>query len=180
MKKVGVAAEILSMSSSFFSKNAFEKFNLPFALNINIEDLEEQYFKAQHQYHPDRLKASGKAQEEATALYAAAFNEAYQILKDPLKRADHLLKCLGWLFSSDENLGADQDPQLLTLMMDFNEKIEEAVTEDAKKNLDDFLQQEIHHAWNNLESSLDKHDKNNAVRSFMKLKYLQRLKQNLK
>lgn len=159
--------------------NAFEKFNLPFALNINLEDLEQRYFKAQHQYHPDRLKVSEVAPENATADYAAAFNEAYQLLKDPLKRADHLLKCLGWL-ASDENLGGAQDPKLLAFMMNLNERIEDVVTEEAKKNLSCFLENEIQQSWNELESSIANQDKGNAVTLLTKLKYLKRLKLNLK
>ncbi len=167
------------MSKDFFSKNAFEKFNLPLALTINLEELEDQYFKAQYTYHPDRLKASGKVVDEITSLYAAAFNEAYQLLKDPLTRADHLLHCLGWL-SSNETLEGNQDSHLLTFMMDLNEKIDEAVTEDAKKNLDHFIGKEIQTTWKDLENSLDLQNKTMAIKCFMKLKYLQRLKQNLK
>ncbi len=179
MKKVAVGVETLSMSSDFFSKNSFEKFDLPLNLNIDLEDLEQRYFKAQHHYHPDRLRTSNISSENTITDYAAAFNEAYQILKDPLKRADHLLKCLGWLVS-DETLGSKQDPHLLTFMMELNEKIEGAITEEEKKQLESFLENEIHHSWQALENSIDKQDKDMALTCFMKLKYLHRLHLNLK
>jgi molecular chaperone HscB len=179
MKKGGVDVGNLSMSSPFFSLNAFEKFNLPFALDINLEDLEQQYFKAQQQYHPDRLKMHKDSQEDITTHYAEAFNEAYQTLKDPLKRAEHLLKCLGWL-TSEEHLPANQDPKLLTFMMELNDKIEDAITPEKKQNLAGFLQREMKKSWDSLERFISSQDKNEALTFFFNLKYLNRLQTNLK
>lgn len=179
MKKDVVDVGNLSMSSPFFSMNAFEKFDLPFTLNINLEALEQRYFKAQHQYHPDRLQVSNGSQDNASTEYAAAFNEAYQVLKDPLKRANHLLKCLGWL-ATDAPLQSGQDPKLLAFMMELNEKIEAAVTAEEKENLAGFLQDEIHQAWDGLENAIEMQEKSKAVNLLTRLTYLHRLKLNLK
>ncbi len=164
------------MSSTLFVPNAFEKFKLPTTLNINLEDLEQRYFKAQQEHHPDRHRSSASHQENNVA--AAAFNEAYQILKDPLKRAAHLLKCLGWI-DPVENPETQQDSALLFLMMELNEKIEKATTVEEKQTLTSFLKEEIQKNWTDLENSIEKNDKANSLSLLNRLTYLSRLQQNL-
>lgn len=164
------------MSSTLFVPNAFEKFKLPTTLNINLEDLEQRYFKAQQEHHPDRHRSSASHPESNVA--AAAFNEAYQILKDPLKRAAHLLKCLGWI-DPVENSETQQDSTLLFLMMELNEKIEKATTVEEKQSLASFLKEEIRKSWIELENYIEKNDKISSLSLFNRLTYLNRLQQNL-
>ncbi len=176
MKKVVAGVGNLFMSSTFFVSNAFEKFKLPVTLNVNLENLEQSYFKAQQEHHPDRHRSFINIEE--SSLKAAAFNEAYQILKDPLKRATHLLKCLGWI-DSVENSETQKDSTLLVLMMELNERIEKATSDEEKQKLASFLKEEIQKNWTALENSVEKKDKENSLSLLNRLTYLKRLQQNL-
>ena len=73
----------------------FARFGLQPALDLDIGDLEARYFDMQRRFHPDRF-ATRSARERALSLqHASNFNEAYEILKEPLSRAEYLLELRG-------------------------------------------------------------------------------------
>jgi len=75
--------------------NAFETFGLPPKYNINLLDLENRHRRALSFVHPDLFVKKTAQERTAAATVAMKFNESYQILKDPLKRAAELLKSRG-------------------------------------------------------------------------------------
>ncbi|WP_198022288.1 Fe-S protein assembly co-chaperone HscB [Candidatus Odyssella acanthamoebae] len=89
MKRGDVVAESRSMS------NAFETFGLSPKYNIDLLDLENRHRRALSFVHPDLFVTKTAQERTAAASLAVKFNESYQILKDPLKRAAELLKSHG-------------------------------------------------------------------------------------
>lgn len=94
MKKVVVAVENLSMF------DAFQIFSLSPSYQIDMEELTQTYFRLQDQNHPDRFINSTLAEKEQAESRGAEINRAYQLLKDPLTRADLLLSA----FKKDPSL----------------------------------------------------------------------------
>jgi molecular chaperone HscB len=70
--------------------NFFTLLNLPESFAVDAKLLEVNYFAAQREFHPDRVGNSFEAMQQGANL-----NEAYGTLKDPFKRAVHLLKLHG-------------------------------------------------------------------------------------
>ena len=108
--------------------------NIAPAFDIDLEELEAKYFKAQRQYHPDRF--IGKSAEERTAALARSMdvNQAYEALKNPLKRAQHLLKLQGVTVGTD-NDSIKPAPALLMEIMELQEQFEDAQDPQAHNRL---------------------------------------------
>lgn len=105
--------------------NPFELFNLSSSFQLDLIQLQQAYLKAQTQYHPDRL-INASAQDKLEAhIKSAAINDAYNILKNPIKRAQACLQLL-----SIPIPGAVQhtvsDPELFMHIMEVREEIENA------------------------------------------------------
>lgn len=87
MKKAVAAAANLSTSDMDY----FSLLDLPPAFTIDAQQLESSYFKKQRQFHPDRFVGK-PAEERQHALHQSMdINQAYETLKNPLKRAQYLL-----------------------------------------------------------------------------------------
>jgi DnaJ-domain-containing protein 1 len=76
--------------------NAFELLDLPMSFNVNVQGLEENYEHAQKQIHPDKWAAFPVLIRQSSQGLAARLTQAYQTLKDPVRRGEHLLILKGY------------------------------------------------------------------------------------
>ena len=58
---------------------------------MEIDNLNHQYRILQKTCHPDRFIDSTDAEKKQSLLKSAEINDAYQTLKDPIKRASHII-----------------------------------------------------------------------------------------
>ena len=65
----------------------FRLFGLPMGFELDRAALDERWKALQRQAHPDRFAAQGAAAQRVAMQWSVRINEAYQRLKDPLKRA---------------------------------------------------------------------------------------------
>ncbi|MEZ5690953.1 MAG: Fe-S protein assembly co-chaperone HscB [Rickettsiales bacterium] len=94
----------------------FSLFNLNPAFDIDISNLESEYFKAQRLFHPDRFIGKS-AEEKIQALQKSAdINKAYDVLKNPLKRAQHLLELQGIIVGTDKDSVKPANELLMEVM----------------------------------------------------------------
>ena len=106
----------------------FDVFGLPRAFGLEVAALEKQYRSLSLQLHPDRISPSADARERRLALErTTALNDAYQVLKDPVRRAFYLLKLAG-VDLDREDLGTQKDMPLSFLeeVMERREALSEA------------------------------------------------------
>lgn len=90
-----------------FSKNYFELFGLPVTFVIDTQALRDRYRDVQRVVHPDRF-AGGSEQERRLSMQGAAqINEAYETLRDPLRRARYLLELHGVEMGPDHETTKD-------------------------------------------------------------------------
>jgi len=146
--------------------NQFELMGVDIKFNLDPVALEYAYFEAQAQTHPDRF-VSASAQEKLYASQNSVYlNKAYQTLKDPLKRAEHLLELNGFPTQAQTT----QDPVLLIELMKLQERLEQnpEKTRSVIRERYDISLEEIAKAFS------DK-DFHNAKKTLDKLKYLHRL-----
>lgn len=105
----------------------FQLFQLPLTFDINLTDLDERFRRLQQLCHPDR--ASSAFDREAREKKAGEINQAYGVLKCPLKRGYTLLELLGVKKAEETLLG----PDFLMKIMEFQEEIME-----GKLRIEDF------------------------------------------
>jgi molecular chaperone HscB len=109
----------------------FDLFDLPAQYVLDASTLDHAYRTVQSQVHPDRFAAAGDAQKRIAMQWATRTNEAYQTLRDPLKRATYLLKLRGIDVGAENNTA--MEPAFLMQQMEWREGIEDAA---AAKNVD--------------------------------------------
>ena len=76
-------------------QNHFELFGLSAAFGLETEVLERSYREIQSRVHPDRFAHAGDAERRASLQWTTRVNEAFQTLKNPVTRAQHLLALRG-------------------------------------------------------------------------------------
>ena len=104
-----------------FSKNYFELFGMPAGFVLDAAELAARYRKLQKVVHPDRFAASGEHSQRLSLQSATLVNEAYDTLKDPLKRAVYLLHLKG--VDIDPQQHTLNDPTFLMEQMELREAI---------------------------------------------------------
>lgn len=103
--------------------NFYDFFGLDRKLNVDEADLQKRFYELSRQWHPDRFGRKS-AQEQAQALEATAIlNDGYRTLRDPLRRAEYLLKEQG--FPIGEQRSKDVPPELLEEVFELNMMLEE-------------------------------------------------------
>lgn len=106
-----------------FSKNYFDLFGLPVGFRLDAGALAERYRDVQKVVHPDRYASSPESQQRLALQQATWVNEAYQTLRDPLKRAIYLLEING--IDTNRETATTRDGAFLMQQMELREALAE-------------------------------------------------------
>lgn len=100
----------------------FAAFEIERRLNLDAAALQRKFYERSRQYHPDRF-ATRSLQEQQQALdFTALLNDAYRVLRDPVTRAEYLLKLEG--FDIGEQRSKDVPSELLEEVFELNMMLE--------------------------------------------------------
>lgn len=102
----------------------FARLGLPAALEVDAAALDKAYFARQRQWHPDRFVGKPAEERAKASIEAAALNDAYRTLKDPLARAFYMAELAGVELPGDGK--TIDDPELLMEAMEAREELHEA------------------------------------------------------
>jgi len=102
----------------------FELFHLPRQFAQDRTLLETRWKEMQREVHPDRFAAHGGAAQRLAMQWSVRINEAYQRLKDPLKRAAYLCELNGAPVNAENNTA--MPPAFLMQQMEWRETLEDA------------------------------------------------------
>src|SRR5687768_2675977 len=104
----------------------FTLFALPRRFEIDTGALAQRWRDLQAEVHPDRFAAEGAAAQRIAMQWAVRVNEAYQRLKDPVKRAAYLCELSGAPIHSESN--TSMPVGFLQQQMAWREALEEATS----------------------------------------------------
>ena len=104
--------------------NDFKLFNLPVCFAIDRSELDGRWKQLQRQAHPDRFAAQGAAAQRVSMQWSVRINEAYQRLKDPLKRAAYWCELHGVPVNAENNTA--MPASFLMRQMEWREALEDA------------------------------------------------------
>lgn len=99
----------------------FARLGLPRRFVVDAAALERAYLAQSRAVHPDFHAAGSGGDLAASTELSAAVNEAYNTLKEPFARAEHLLALSGGPSAAEEKA---VPPALLAEMMEFRERAE--------------------------------------------------------
>jgi molecular chaperone HscB len=86
--------------------------------------LDARWKELQREAHPDRFAAQGAAAQRVAMQWSVRINEAYQRLKDPIRRASYLCELNGAPVDAEKNTAMPSD--FLMQQMTWREELEEA------------------------------------------------------
>jgi len=102
------------------SEDHFRLFGLPRAYAIDLADLHRRFLSISRNIHPDLFGAQTPEMRALALRLSAQVNEAYEILKDPLLRAEYLLESAGGKSAAaDKSVPGDLLAEVMTLREDI-------------------------------------------------------------
>ncbi|EEO28906.1 Fe-S protein assembly co-chaperone HscB [Oxalobacter paraformigenes] len=104
--------------------NHFEFFNLPVQFAIDGNLLDNAYREIQNLVHPDRFVTATEAEKRTAMQWATMANDAYQILKNPLRRSAYLCELNGYDVQKETHVS--MEPAFLMQQMEWRESLENA------------------------------------------------------
>src|SRR6476469_8227451 len=96
----------------------FDFFSLPRKLNLDLKDLESRFYALSKQWHPDRFARGTAEEQKASEIATATLNDGYRTLRDPVARAEYLLKEHG--LDGKGQRSNTVPPELLDEVFDLN------------------------------------------------------------
>ena len=148
----------------------FARLGLPAALDLEPASLDRAYFALQRQWHPDRFVARPPEERARASSEAAALNDAYRTLKDPLSRAVYFAELRGVELPGDGK--TIDDPDLLMEAMETREALHEAATSDAVEALAAEAKRTAQQALDGLADLFLHEDKPAIRKTLLRLRYL--------
>jgi molecular chaperone HscB len=107
----------------------FELFSVVRQFAQELPALEARWKALQREAHPDKFAAQGPAAQRIAMQWSVRINEAYQRLKDPVKRAAYLCELGGVPVLANTNTA--MPTQFLMQQMEWRETLEDATSETA-------------------------------------------------
>ncbi|MFS1420305.1 co-chaperone HscB [Vibrio splendidus] len=103
--------------------NHFELFGLPLQFQLDGSLLSSQFRDLQRQFHPDKFAIASERDRLLAVQKAAQINDAYQVLKNPISRAEYLLVQHGEDIRGEQQ--TMQEPMFLMEQMELREELED-------------------------------------------------------
>ena len=104
--------------------NFFELFGLPVTFEIDSDKLSLTYKTLAQVTHPDKFANAGSAEKLMMVQKNAQVNDGFQVLKNPISRAEHILELRGIELQHEKR--TIQDAEFLMQQMEWREQLEEA------------------------------------------------------
>ncbi len=101
----------------------FRFFGLEPRLKIDAANLEKRFYELSRLLHPDRYLRKSPTEQQYSLEATAILNDAYRVLRNPVARAEYVLRQAG--VESLEPRARTLDPALLAEVFELNEALEE-------------------------------------------------------
>jgi molecular chaperone HscB len=102
----------------------FAILGIPRTFDVDLPLVEKTHRELSRALHPDRYVGAGASERRASLAKAVEVNEAWRIVRDPIRRAEALLKLRG--VEVGEGAEPNADPEFLMEMLEQREALSEA------------------------------------------------------
>lgn len=126
----------------------FACFQLPRRLNIDEQQLERIFYELSRTFHPDFYSTKDETEQTISLGNSAFLNTAYRTLKDPIQRAEYLIRLeAGAVKDIRSNPPSDLLEEILELQEDVEayRELDQQTSSSEEKRLREKLQQERMH-----------------------------------
>jgi molecular chaperone HscB len=158
--------------------NDFELFDVPARFEQDRAQLDARWKALQREAHPDRFAAEGAAAQRVAMQWSVRINEAYQRLKDPLKRAAYLCELQGAPVQAENNTA--MPAAFLMQQMEWRENLDDTESPEGLEALADEVSSEQRRVQQELARVLDEvQDPLQAVGQVRALMFIERFTQEV-
>jgi molecular chaperone HscB len=102
----------------------FATLGIPRTFDVDLPAAEKTHRDLSRALHPDRYVGAGASERRAALAKAVEVNEAWRIVRDPVRRAEALLELSG--VAVGENREPAPDPEFLANMLEQRDALAEA------------------------------------------------------
>ena len=102
----------------------FELFGVPATFAQDRAVLDARWKELQREAHPDRVASQGAAAQRVAMQWSVRINEAYQRLKDPVRRASYLCELNGAPIEAENNTA--MPGEFLMQQLEWRESLDDA------------------------------------------------------
>ena len=169
----------MSLDLSQFMDVDIQKIRLhatPFALlalhpayKLDMELVERHYLILQKELHPDRFAHKSASESQTAQMMTSWINRAYTTLKDPVLRAEALLRIAGCSITDEKTAG---DSDLLSEIMEWRQKLQLLESEPAYKEFCHELQHSIKTCEENFHQAWETRNQQTLQAHYLRLCYL--------
>src|SRR5947209_16382869 len=122
----------------------FGVFGLPRKLNLDLPELEKEFYRLSRKLHPDLFVNRSASEQEWALEQSSQLNDAYRTLRDPIARTQYLLGLEGVQIEEQSKAATDTarqsgeekkqvvPPDLLEEAFEFNLQLQELKTSDER------------------------------------------------
>jgi len=133
--------------------NDFELFGLAQTYAQDKTQVDARWKDLQRQAHPDKFADQGAAAQRIAMQWSVRINEAYQRLKDPLKRAAYLCELHGAPVNAENNTA--MPPAFLMQQMAWREALDDAESAEDLEQISQQVQQASRDVLQKIEQLID-------------------------
>ena len=142
------------MGALSIQDNDFALFGLAERFAQDRAAIDARWKELQREAHPDRFAAQGAAAQRVAMQWSVRINEAYQRLKDPLKRAAYLCELRGAPIDAERNTA--MPTEFLMQQMEWREALDDAATDHELEAVSDQLADARQRTLKDIERLLDR------------------------
>lgn len=153
----------------------FDIYEIEPSFSISKNELRKRYLVLQKKFHPDRFAHSSIEEQKTALINSSLINDAYQVLKDDIRRAKYLLECNGVEITNHTN------PAFLMKQMEYEEKIEDHSNDKNQLlSIQKELQEELDQYKDNLTVDFDKKNFDRATNQINEFIFIDKLHLKIK
>ncbi|XP_009436350.2 iron-sulfur cluster co-chaperone protein HscB isoform X2 [Pan troglodytes] len=148
------------------------------SFRVDTAKLQHRYQQLQRLVHPDFFSQRSQTEKDFSEKHSTLVNDAYKTLLAPLSRGLYLLKLHG--IEIPERTDYEMDRQFLMEIMETNEKLAEAESEAAMKEIESIVKAKQKEFTDNLSSAFEQGDFEEAKEILTKMRYFSNIEEKIK
>ena len=157
----------------------FTRMAMPQDFDLGIKKLDIAYFSLQTKLHPDRFAQKSEKEKMFSMQQSMDVNQAYETLKNPLTRAEYMLKLQGVIINAD-NSTVKPSQSILMESLETRERLADADSaEEIRALLIETMEAKLS-AIDNIKQNFIDGKLEEAAQNTIKLRYLEKLSEEIK
>ncbi|KAL2092273.1 hypothetical protein ACEWY4_012071 [Coilia grayii] len=156
----------------------FEIMDCDQTFTLDTQRLQRTYLQLQRSLHPDNFSQKTLTEQAHSAEQSALVNKAYRTLLKPLSRGLYMLELKGMHLEEGADIAAD--PRLLMEVMEINESLAEARSEEEVNSIGRSMRERLKELTEQINTTLKEGDLQSAKGLLAQMKYFANIEEKVK